>query len=347
MDRTDFAAELARRRADAGFSLASAADDTAAARRLVDERLAAPMPQTVEIASGRRVGTALVDTVARRVAQLRKADDYLGGRDLWPLIERELRATAGIVRDAAYPDPLGRGLLTAVAELCQLAGWVAVDAGAPARAARCHLLGVHAAHAAGDRACAANLVSTLSYQVANEGDPRESIELATAAASAGPHVSAATRALLGERVAWAHAKAGEVREAERALVEVERAFERRAPGDDPEWTYWLNEDEILVMAGRCYVELGWPRRAIPLLEGVLGRYDERMAREAALYTSWLAEAYLDAGEVDQAAALAARVRELTGSTSSARGDGRLALLRGRLEPYAEVGAVRDFLAVEG
>jgi hypothetical protein len=37
---------------------------------------------------------------------------------------------------------------------------------------------------------------------------------------------------------------------------VESAYERRKPGSDPEWVYWLTEDEITVMAGRCYVELG-------------------------------------------------------------------------------------------
>ena len=40
-----------------------------------------------------------------------------------------------------------------------------VDAGAPQRAARHLALGVHAAHSAGDRPTAANLVSTLAYQV--------------------------------------------------------------------------------------------------------------------------------------------------------------------------------------
>jgi hypothetical protein len=92
------------------------------ARRLVHEWLAADAPQTVEITAGRRIGTAMVDTVARRVAQLRRVDDFIGGRELCPLVERELRLTAGLLRDAAYTDQVGRALLSAVAELCQLAG---------------------------------------------------------------------------------------------------------------------------------------------------------------------------------------------------------------------------------
>ncbi|HKR50321.1 MAG TPA: helix-turn-helix transcriptional regulator [Pseudonocardiaceae bacterium] len=56
----------------------------ATARRLVHEWLAADTPQTVEITAGRRIGIGMVDTVTRRVAQLRRADDFIAGRELAP-----------------------------------------------------------------------------------------------------------------------------------------------------------------------------------------------------------------------------------------------------------------------
>jgi transcriptional regulator with XRE-family HTH domain/tetratricopeptide (TPR) repeat protein len=315
-----------------------------AARRLVHEWLVTEIPQTVETTVGRRIGMGMADTVVRRVAQLRRVDDFIAGRELQPLVERELRATARLLREAAYPDQVGRALLSAVAELCQLAGVVTVDAGAPHRAARHLALGVHAAHAAGDRPTAANLVSTLAYQVANRDDPHEAVLLARSAATgAAGHASATTRALLHERVAWAHARAGEIRYTERALSVVDTEYQRRHPDDDPEWTYWLDEDEITVMAGRCYVELGQPGRAIPLLTGVLECYDERRARECALYWSWLAEAHVQDGDIEHAAALAQRTLELSNSTSSSRGDDRVTLLAQRLAPHRTVRVVRDFL----
>ncbi|MGH3965624.1 MAG: hypothetical protein ACRDRY_20615 [Pseudonocardiaceae bacterium] len=203
---------------------------------------------------------------------------------------------------------------------------------------------MHAAHTAGDRPTAANLVSTLSYQVASLDDPHEAVLLARSAATgAREHASTTTRALLGERVAWAHARAGQARHTERALSAVDTDYDRRRPADDPEWVYWLDENEITVMAGRCYVELGQPERAIPLLTGVLARYDKRHARESALYTSWLAEAHVQAGDVEHAAALAEHTLELSNSTSSSRGDDRVTLLSQRLAPYRAVRAVRDFL----
>ncbi|MDQ3762064.1 MAG: hypothetical protein M3460_10310 [Actinomycetota bacterium] len=78
---------------------------------------------------------------------------------------------------------------------------------------------------------------------------------------------------------------------------------------------------------------------IPLLTEVLARYDERQTRESALYTSWLAEAHVQAGDVEHAAALAERTLG-SSSTSSSRGDDRVALLAQRLSPYRAVGAVR-------
>lgn len=314
------------------------------ARRLVHEWMVTDSPQTVALDAGRRIGTSTADTIARRVAQLRRVDDYVAGGDLRPLVEREVTATVAVLREGAYSDQVGRALLGAVAELAQLAGWVVADAGALDLAARYLLGGVHAAHAAGDRATAANLISTLSYQEANTADPHRAVLLSRSALRGAPRAPATVRALLGERVAWAHARAGDRPGTERALSAVETAFDQRREGDEPEWTYWLDLDEITVMAGRCYVELGDPDRAIPLLTDVLDGYDEHRARESALYLSWLAEAHAMSGDIDHAATLATRVLDLTSATASARSDTRVAVLGDRLRPHADSpGVVADFI----
>lgn len=311
--------------------------------RLVHEWLVVEPPQILEVRSGRSVGEGLVVKVERRVAQLRRMDDFVAGGDLHELVERELHTTTNLLREAAYHEQLGRRLLVAIGELCQLAGWVTGDAGRYASAAHYYSVGVKAAHAASDAPLAANLISSLAYQVANVGNPREAVLLAqTADAGARHQATPTTRALFKERVAWANAKAGDRKQTERALVAVETDFGHRTPADDPEWVYWLNEDEINVMAGRCYVELGLAERAAPLLSGVLGHYDERMTRELALYTSWLAEAQVMLGDVDEAAATATRTLALTAQITSARSDDRVKLLRRKLKPYKSVPAVADF-----
>lgn len=319
--------------------------NAATVTRLVHEWLVTEPPQLVEVQAGRRIGEGLVGKVERRIAELRRIDDFVAGGDLHGLVEQELHATVTLLREASYVEPLGRRLLVAIGELCQLAGWVVGDAGQYATAAHYYTVGVKAAHAANNPGLAGNLISTLAYQVANVGNPREAVLLAQSADTGGKQATATVQALFKERLAWANAKAGERRPAERTLAAVETAYEQRVPGDDPEWVYWLDEDEIQIMAGRCYVELGQADRAVPLLAGVLEHYDQRRTRELALYTSWLAEAQVQLGAVDEAAATATRTLELTSQITSARSDHRVNVLRRKLQPYKHVPAVADFEAM--
>jgi hypothetical protein len=310
---------------------------------LVHAWLVTEPPQIVETDSGRRVGENLVRKVEHRTAELRRIDDYVAGGDLHALVERELHVTASVLRDASYTEPLGRRLLVALGEMAQLAGWVLGDAGRYVPAAHYYLVGVKAAHAAGDAPLAANLISTLAYQVSNVGSPREAVLLAQSAdTGARSQATPKTQALFKERLAWAYAKADERKQAERALAAVETAFERGTADADPEWVYWLDEDEIAVMAGRCYVELGEAGRAVELLTGVLDGYDERRTRELALYTSWLAEAHLGLGAVDEAVSAANRTLDLTTRTTSVRSDDRVTVLRRALRPHKAHPPVAEF-----
>jgi hypothetical protein len=54
------------------------------------------------------------------------------------------------------------------------------------------------------------------------------------------------------------------------------------------------------MTGRCWSELRRPLRAVPVLETALANFSDAHARDKALYSSWLADSYIDAGEVEQA-----------------------------------------------
>jgi tetratricopeptide (TPR) repeat protein len=281
-------------------------------------------PQMVEMVSGRRVGERLAQLIVERVDMLRRMDDFLGGGDLHDLVARELRVTLDLVREASYTEPVGRVLLGAVGELCQLAGWVATDAGLNERAERYYLGGVTAAHAAGDAPLAAHLLSSLAYQMANVGDAREAALLASTAWHGAEAVAtAATRALLLDRLAWAYARLGDAEAAEQAIDRASEAIDDSEAGGDPSWAYWVNIDEVDIMAGRCFTELRQPKRAIALLEASIARYDEGHARDLALYLSWLAEAHVHAGNVDQAATVALHALRLTASVASDRNSKRL------------------------
>ncbi|EGX55319.1 XRE family transcriptional regulator [Streptomyces zinciresistens K42] len=74
---------------------------------------------------------------------------------------------------------------------------------------------------------------------------------------------------------------------------------------------------------RCWTELRRPLRAVPVLEAALARYDDAHARDKSLYLSWLADSYLTAGEVEQAATVTGHAVALASEVASVRPRERL------------------------
>jgi tetratricopeptide (TPR) repeat protein len=237
------------------------------------------------------------------------------------------------VRSASYTEKIGRRLLTVVGELAQLAGWVASDAGRYGEAQRIYLDGVSAAQCADDRPLGAQLLSSLSYQIANIGHPHDAAVLARSAVKGACGASPTVRALLWERVAWASARSRDDAATRRALDAVDNAYEQRSPEVvEPEWVYWLNRTEIDVMAGRCMIELGNPNAAEPLLTNAIMSYPTDHAREVALYLSWLAEAYARADIFDAARDTLTRASRTAQGVNSIRLDLRISKVSSLLLP---------------
>jgi hypothetical protein len=331
-------------------NLSSTFDDAISSSALADieilahEWLTADKPQLVELNTGRRIGDSLVATAEHRVIQLRRADDFVSGRTSHTLVQQELKATTTLLDEATLTEDQTRRLLTVTGELAQLAAWVAADAGLYKQAAKYTEGGVLAAHAADNEPLAANVISTLAYQLANTGNPRQAALLARTAYAGARHSATATaKALFLERVAWADAKSGDLVSCERALGQVEENFNRSRSQDDPDWVYWLNREEIDVMAGRCYTELKQPGRAESLLRHATSEYDSVSIRENALYLSWLAEDYILLNEIELAAETATRVLELGSRANSARTDERLRHLARLLRRYKDVQSAAGFL----
>ncbi|MGH3718191.1 MAG: helix-turn-helix domain-containing protein [Pseudonocardiaceae bacterium] len=292
--------------------------------RVAHEWLVSDSPSVVQVRAGRRVGKILAEELENRVIELRRLDDLIGGGDLFPVVSKELSEVRTVVQSAGYTDNIGQRLLTVVGELAQLAGWVASDAGRYAQAQRIYLDGVSAAQVAADRPLAAQLLSSLSYQMANVGKPHDAALLARSAVKGVGDASPLVRALLLERVAWASARSRDHSGTRRALAAVDDAYEDRSPGvAEPEWVYWLDRREIDVMAGRCLIELGSPSAAVPLLAGAIDSYDVNHAREVALYLSWLVEAYARAGVLDAAHGALARACRIAREINSVRLDLRI------------------------
>ncbi|WP_405968850.1 hypothetical protein OG613_46085 (plasmid) [Streptomyces sp. NBC_00015] len=80
-----------------------------------------------------------------------------------------------------------------------------------------------------------------------------------------------------------------------------------------------------------------------VLEGALAGYTDSHARDKALYLSWLADSYLTAGEVEQAATVTGSALDLASGVASVRPRERLASVLCRLGEHQMLPAVAAVL----
>ncbi|MBT2676809.1 helix-turn-helix transcriptional regulator [Streptomyces sp. ISL-14] len=308
--------------------------------------LAVGLPELSRPAAGGRVGGDLPEKLRQRTARLRRLDDVLGGGDTYRTYLGEYQATRSLLRRTSYTEETGRALLSVLAEQAQQAGWAAFDGGRHAEARGLYEASQKAAADAGDAALAGNALAFLAYQ-GLRGDREErqdAVQIAArSCATAGPDAAPGVRALLYERLAWAHAVAGNADETERALEAARVALAEADGTPQPDWAAWVDETELQIMSGRCWTELRRPLRAVPILEAALARYDDSHARDKALYLSWLADSYLTAGELEQAATVTGRALNLSSGVASVRPRERLEPVLQRLGEHQALPAVADVL----
>jgi transcriptional regulator with XRE-family HTH domain len=321
-------------------------EDDVDRRAFVESSLAATfalaVPVGVETSTGRRIGKDTVARIRRRTARLRRLDDVLGGTDTYPVYLAELKATNSLADEASYTGTTGRALMAVIDEQAQQAGWSAFDAGWHSLAHRHFKDSLTAASDAGDTSLIANALAYLAYQKVSAGQPGTGEADASCRVADSSETPRTVRALLYERAAWAHAVAGNGAAADEAL---DRALGALADGrrvaSEPDWAGWVDRTELEIMAGRCWSTLGDHARAVPALTHALGRYDDTHARDKALYLTWLADAHLDAGEVEQAATVTGRALALCADVSSVRPQGRITDTIQRLRPHRTVSGVAD------
>ncbi|MEN3306882.1 MAG: hypothetical protein V7603_3084 [Micromonosporaceae bacterium] len=288
---------------------------------------------------GVRVNRDVVSQLRQRTARLRRLDDYLGGADTYQMYRSQLDSTIGLAVDGRFAETIERGLLEVVAEQAQMAGWAAFDAGWRTEADRLYRMSLQAAQDAQNTSLAGNALTFIAY-----GAERATSTMESACDMAVQDATPGVRTLLRERQAWAYAIAGNAKEAETSLALAETALHEHDDRQDPDWVFWVDHTEVQIMTGRCWATLHRPVRAIAALEQALKDYGDTHGRDKALYLSWLADAYIDAGEAEHAAAVASRATDLASGIGSVRPRRRIGAVAQRLASFSSVPLVADFLA---
>lgn len=306
--------------------------------------LAAALPALHHPKAPKRIDNAYVDRLRARTARLRRLDDILGGGDTHRVYLGEVQYTKRLLRDGSFTDGSRLRLTAVLAEQAQQAGWAAFDGGRTHDADALYRESLDAARTAQDTDLYGNSLAFLAYNTIAD-NRRTAVTFAEdSCATITAKTPSSVRALLYERLAWACAVDNQPTGTERALVAARQALADAQPGEvQPDWSAWVDDTELDIMTGRCWTELRRPLRAVPVLTTALARYSDDHARDKALYLSWLADAYLTAGEIEQAALTTGRALELSSAVASIRPRQRIAPLLDQLRPHTGLPAVRDVL----
>jgi len=178
------------------------------------------------------------------------------------------------------------------------------------------------AQAGDDRLLGASVLDAMSHQATYTGRFREAASLARAAMSGTRGIATPTlTAHFHTMEARALARLGDAKGCDRSLSEAVREFERRNPEDDPAWIAYFDESELSAEFGHCRRDLGRAADAAQYASRSLAAVDETTFMRSDFFAMMvLADAYLDAGEREQACSVALNALAAGEQIRSARRD---------------------------
>ncbi|WP_027659822.1 helix-turn-helix domain-containing protein [Salinispora fenicalii] len=303
----------------------------------------APDPAPVTQPGRNAVGQPEIDTIRAMTATYRQLDNQYGGGHARDTVARYLhQEVTPLLTDGRFDHPTGQRLLSAAAELAQLAGWQAYDTAQHGIAQRYLTLALDFAHAAADDGLGAEILAAMSHQATYLGHTTAGLDLARAAGQT------AHRAGLPVLTAEAHvmqahalAKANDERACATALHHAEQALDRADRSADPQWLSYFDEAYLSAKFGHCFHALGRNTHAERFAARSL-RMNDRFVRGKAFNLALLANIHAHQGQPERACAIGAQALALTTQLRSARAVRYLRDLQTQLTPHRRLPAVRHF-----
>jgi hypothetical protein len=302
----------------------------------------AGMDQLPERGQERKVGKAELAAVHATVDAFARLDNQFGGSHARRALVQYLRSDAADLLNGTYNEQTGRDLFAAIAEATLLAAWMTYDS-APGHglAQRYFIQALRLAQAADDPLLGGSILDAMSHQATFLGRHHEAANLARAARTGTKGRATATlTAHFHAMEARALAAGADAAGAERALSEAVRVFERRQPGDDPDWITYFDDAELSAEFSHCFRDLDRPTDAVTYAQRSLDGGGASV-RSDFFVTMVLADGYLGASEVEQACAVTRHALDLGEQLKSGRSVEYLRRFRHRLTPLAETTAVRE------
>jgi hypothetical protein len=301
-----------------------------------------------------RVLPPQAELIAAHVAALRRLDDRHGGGALsLRYVVSELRGVLDLVRCADYERAVGRQLLTTVADLAQLVGWMQFDASRYGPAERYLLLSIRIGRALEESGRVANAIGMLAYISAFAGHGIEAIRIVEAASRVCPSRMPVLQARIAGREATAAAAAGDLSGFRASSEQARELLAQNRQAEAPTYLYYLEPEQLVAEAGQALVVLAeqdtaHQKRLLSEAAELLGPVSVPGARpdyprSALLHGAFLAKAHLMAGDLESAIATTRAALHCLAEVQSFRGRNYLGKLRPAFARRKRSPLVADFL----
>jgi tetratricopeptide (TPR) repeat protein len=262
--------------------------------------------------------SAPAEVIRATASHLMELDFQFGGGHVRKLLLFYFRAEVIPLLQQHGSGPAGRDIYRAAAEIAELLGWSAYDAGRFGAAQRYYAQALRLAREADDQLLGGWMLASLSHQANYLGRYGEALQLARASASitrTQPSMTVASLSLAMQ--ARALANLGEAKECARTIHEAEQLFERQDPDRDPAWIAFFNAEELAGEAAHCYRDLG--RSAETQAFGTKALHPQNTpARTQAFIGMVNAAGALNGGNLDEAVLLATDTLDLGAPLKSVR-----------------------------
>jgi tetratricopeptide (TPR) repeat protein len=238
-----------------------------------------------------RIGTSDVEQLESQTRSLRSVDyQYGGGACRDAVVVRIYWAQQLLAAEAS--DAVRSRLLSAVADLHNLAGWTSFDSGQVGAAY--HHFDRALDFARHDEELTSNIVYRRGRVHLHHGAPGDALAYFQRGAFA-PLASS----IMHANEAWAYAHQARSPEALRAMGKAQDSFARADLAHVPDWARFHDETDLTAMIGTIYAELGDTQHAIPALSSAIERFGPAMARSWTFCLIALATCHFLDGDTDQ------------------------------------------------
>lgn len=245
-----------------------------------------------------RIGMSDVEQLEAQTHSLRSVDyQYGGGACRDAVVVRIYWAQQLLAAEAT--DVVRARLLSAVADLHNLAGWTSFDSGQVGAAY--HHFDRALDFARHDEDLTTNIVYRRGRVHLHHGAPGDALSYFQRGA-----IAPLAASIMHSNAAWAYARQARAREALLELGKAEDAFARADLAHVPDWARFRDETDLTAMIGTVHAELGDTRRAIPALTSAIERFGPAMARSWTFCLIALASCHFQDGDVDEGQAVGAQ-----------------------------------------